>query len=128
MQHLEKPEFGDGLLADWNGHRVWCNPPYGRDGLPFIKRMAKHAKAETGGGMLLVFARTDTAAWQDWIFPFACGALFLRGRMRFHRPDGSLDSTATAPSALVAYSSADMDALRTSGLQGAVLEFSHKGS
>ena len=125
LENMEFPEFSDGLLFNWSGHRVWCNPPYGRDGMPFIQRMAKHAQKETGGGILLVFARTDTAAWQDWIFPYAYGAMFMRGRMRFHRADGSVESTATAPSALVAYSTADLASLRSSGIPGAVMEFAN---
>lgn len=107
----------DGLKVDWSGKRVWCNPPYGREAMPFIRRMAVH----DGGGILLIFARTDTAAWQDWIFPYAYAVLFLRGRLRFHRPDGTQGETATAPSALIAYSEQDFVRLRESGLEGHLL-------
>ena len=107
----------DGLQVDWTGKRVWCNPPYGREAMPFLGRMAVH----DGGGILLIFARTDTSAWQDCIFPYAYGILFLRGRLRFCRPDGTPGETATAPSALVAYSKQDFDRLRESGLAGALL-------
>lgn len=110
----------DGLKADWTGKRVWCNPPYGRDAMPFLGRMAVH----DGGGILLIFARTDTSAWQDCIFPYAYGILFLRGRLRFHRPDGTQGATASAPSALVAYSERDFARLRESGLRGAFLRVS----
>lgn len=110
----------DGLKVDWTGKRVWCNPPYGRDAVPFLRRMAVH----DGGGILLIFARTDTSAWQDWIFPHAYGILFIRGRLRFHRPDGTPGETATAPSALVAYSERDFARLRESGLRGAFLRVS----
>lgn len=68
----------DGLAVDWTGKRVWLNPPYGREAVPFLRKMAK---TDGGGGILLVFARTDTSAWQDWIFPYAYGILFLRGRL-----------------------------------------------
>ena len=61
---------------------------------------------------MLIFARTDTSAWQDCIFPHAYGILFLRGRLRFCHPDGTPGETATAPSALVAYSKQDFDRLR----------------
>lgn len=107
----------DGLEVDWTGKRVWCNPPYGRDAMPFLGRMAVH----DGGGILLIFARTDTSAWQDCIFPYAYGILFLRGRLRFCRQDGTPGETATAPSALVAYSERDFARLRESGLRGAFL-------
>lgn len=113
----------DGLKVDWTGKRVWLNPPYGRDAVPFLGRMAVH----DGGGILLIFARTDTSAWQDRIFPYAYGILFLRGRLRFHRPDGTQGETASAPSALVAYSERDFARLRESGLRGAFLRVCEGG-
>lgn len=36
----------DGLQVDWTGKRVWCNPPYGRDAVPFLRKMAEN---KTGG-------------------------------------------------------------------------------
>ena len=108
----------DGLAVDWTGKRVWLNPPYGREAIPFLRKMAKTSE---GGGILLIFARTDTSAWQDWIFPYAYGILFLRGRLRFCRPDGTPGETATAPSALVAYSESDSLRLRSSKIAGTFL-------
>ena len=93
----------DGLLVNWDGKRVWLNPPYGRESIPFFTRMVLH----TGGGIALVFARTDTSLWQDLIFLNAHSILFFRGRIRFYRQDGSRGDTATAPSALIAFSDAD---------------------
>lgn len=106
-QMITKSE--DGLKADWNGKRVWLNPPYGREALPFFEKMADHA----GGGIALVFARTDTALWQDIIFPHSEAILFLRGRLRFCRQNGTPGETATAPSALVAFSRSDAALLST---------------
>lgn len=100
----------DGLAVDWTGKRVWCNPPYGREAVPFLRKMSEHE--EGGGGIALIFARTDTSAWQKLIFPVAHGVLFLCGRLRFHRADGARGETATAPSALVAYSAKDFTRLR----------------
>ena len=37
--------FDDGTTAPWHG-RVWLNPPYGREAVPFMRRMAEHP----GGG------------------------------------------------------------------------------
>lgn len=108
----------DGLAIDWTDQRVWLNPPYGREAIPFLIKMAKK---RSGGGVLLIFARTDTYAWQDWIFPCCYGILFLRGRLRFHKPDGTPGETATAPSALVAYTEQDFIRLRESGLAGRFL-------
>lgn len=107
----------DGLKVDWNGNRVWLNPPYGRDSYPFLRKMAEH----TGGGIAFLFGRTDTAAWQDLVFPHADTVLFLRGRTKFHREDGSQAGTANAPSALVSYSAEDTEALCNSGLKGTLV-------
>jgi hypothetical protein len=51
--------------------------------------------------------RPDTRLWQDIIFPCAEAILFLRGRLRFCKQDGTQGETATAPSALIAFSKAD---------------------
>lgn len=36
----------DGLKVDWTGQCVWLNPPYGRDAVPFLRKMAEN---KTGG-------------------------------------------------------------------------------
>lgn len=41
----------DGTTAPWHG-RVWLNPPYGREALPFLKRMASHLG---GGGVICIW-------------------------------------------------------------------------
>ena len=41
----------DGLRVDWTGKRVWCNPPYGREAVPFLRKMAEN---KTGGGYSVV--------------------------------------------------------------------------
>ena len=97
----------DGLAVDWRGKRVWLNPPYGRESVPFFKKMI----AEKCSGIALVFARTDTALWQELIFPHAVGILFLRGRLRFCKEDGTPGDTATAPSALIGFSETDANIL-----------------
>ena len=40
----------DGLKVDWTGKRVWLNPPYGRDAVPFLRKMAE----EQDGGYFVV--------------------------------------------------------------------------
>ena len=42
----------DGLAVDWTGKRVWLNPPYGREALPFLRKMAKNKE---GGGCFAYF-------------------------------------------------------------------------
>jgi len=109
-RHISWPD--DGLYAEWKG-RVWCNPPYGPHTGHWMKRLADH-----GTGTALIFARTETDVWQKHVWPRATAILFLRGRVRFHRPDGSRGDAASAPSALVAFGEADARALAASGLAG----------
>lgn len=106
-------EVGDGLSLPWSG-RVWMNPPYGNAMPAWLERMAEH-----GWGTTLIFARTETAAFQDFVWPYATAILFLRGRLTFLRPDfEEAEANAGAPSVLIAYGMDDAIALRDSGLAG----------
>ena len=107
----------DGLKQEWTG-RVWLNPPYGRDALPFFRKMSNYES----GGIALVFVRTDTVLWHDYIFPFASAILFLRGRLRFYHQDGTPGDTATAPSALISYGDFERMKLVNSCIDGFILE------
>ena len=88
----------NGLLQEWKGV-VYCNPPYGPHTGQWMRAMAKH-----NNGIALVFARVETAAWQDDIFTSASGFLFPRRRIQFARPDGTTPkSSSGAPSAFVSW-------------------------
>ena len=89
----------DALVQDWSGERIWCNPPYGRYQVGLIRKAAER-KAEVA--VLLIPARTDTAAWHDYIFPHA-EVRFLRGRITFV----GAPYNAPFPSALVIFRGAD---------------------
>lgn len=120
-RHIELPD--DGLAAEWQG-RVWCNPPFGRHTEAWLERMAAH-----GNGIALVFARTETAMFQRHVWPRASAVLFLAKRPHFHRPDGSRAAgNSGGPICLIAYGQNNADALRASGLQGAVLATAHLGA
>ena len=73
----------DGLLRPWEG-RVWLNPPYGGQLEVWMERLADHNE-----GIAITFARTETKTFHRHVWPRASGILFLRGRPRFHFPDGS---------------------------------------
>lgn len=110
-------EQHDGLLQPWEG-RVWLNPPYGRGIEKWLEKMALHVEAG-GSGIALIFARTDTAAWQEHVFPVADSIYWIRGRLKFYRPDGTPgDHPAGAPSALIAYTYKDTDYLH--GIRGKI--------
>lgn len=105
----------DGLDQPWAG-RVWLNPPYS-DAAAWMARLAEH-----GQGIALVFARCETSWWFAHVWPSASALLFLRGRLTFHRPDGSLSKAghnAGGPSVLIAYGMNDAASLLASGLPGA---------
>lgn len=103
----------NGLLMPWEG-RVWLNPPYGRQIGNWLNKMALHCN-----GIALIFARTDTAAWQNYIFPHANSLLFITGRLNFCKITGEPGDRANAPSVLVSYTDFDSDVLDGSGISGA---------
>ena len=47
----------DGLAVDWTDRRVWLNPPYGREAIPFLRKMAK-SKIRGGGYFSFLHAQT----------------------------------------------------------------------
>lgn len=107
----------DGLSQDWTG-RVFVNPPYSEVEM-WMDRLAEH-----GDGIALVFARCETAWWFRSVWPVAAGILFLAGRVTFHRGDGSASKAghnSGGPSVLVAYGESNVEALRSSGLSGALV-------
>jgi len=88
----------DGLFSDWFG-RVWMNPPYGRKTHKWLKKLKKH-----NNGITLIFARTETRMFFDYIWNGASAIFFIKGRLQFYHVDGSKSRTSGwAPSCLVAY-------------------------
>ena len=77
----------NGLLQDWSGERVFCNPPYGRVIRHWVEKMAT-CNAELCVGLLP--ARTDTIWFHDFILGNAEIRL-LKGRLKFG------DATNSAP-------------------------------
>ena len=66
----------DGLASLWEG-KVWMNPPYGKETPIWLKKLANH-----GNGVALLFSRTDTKWFHDYIST-AGAVCFLRGRINF---------------------------------------------
>lgn len=74
------------------------NPPYGREIGKWVKKA--HDEARKGAFVVgLIPARTDTAYWHDYIQGKA-EVRFVRGRIKFERPDGARDA-APFPSAII---------------------------
>lgn len=66
----------NGLTAAWEG-KVWMNPPYGQDTPAWMQRLQQH-----GNGIALVFARTDTKWFHDYVV-HADAICFIKGRVQF---------------------------------------------
>ena len=77
---------------------------------------ARWAPAEHGNGIMLIFGRTETSTWQEYIFHLSDATLFLAGRIHFYLPSGQRGKSGTAPSVLLAYSEKNVDALRNAGI------------
>ena len=103
----------DGLNKQWFG-RVWCNPPYGLEAAKWLKKLSEH-----GCGIALVFARTETNMFFDYVWPKAKAILFIKGRLHFHHVDGSkAKANSGAPSCLIAYDDINAKILEKSGIKG----------
>lgn len=87
----------DGLVQDWTGETVWCNPPYGREMQKWVRKCYRHF---LGGGtaVMLIPARTDTAVFHDCIYRKA-EIRFVRGRLHF----SGAKYNAPFPSMIVVY-------------------------
>ncbi len=108
----------NGLMRPWHG-LVWLNPPYGLQLGAWLNRLALH-----GDGIALVFARTDTRAFHDHVWPFSPALLFLRGRLTFHRPNGDPapeGHNSGGPSVLIGYGSTATARLRACKDLGAIV-------
>jgi hypothetical protein len=107
----------DGLIQPWFG-RVWCNPPYGKEMVPFLERMVTHGP----GGVVLIFARTETKAFFDYVWDRASAILFIKGRLKFHYPDGKEGESAGSPSVLIAYGDNEAEVLRNCTIPGRFID------
>lgn len=115
-QMAETHYWQAGLERAWFG-RVWCNPPYAPNLSKWLAKLAAHRN-----GTALTFARTETRAFQRFVFPVATAMLFIAGRLKFHRVDGTEGGCAAAPSVLIAYDESNAERLESSGIAGAFVE------
>lgn len=101
----------DGLVQPWRG-RVWLNPPFGREAVKWLRKMADH-----GDGIALVPARTETAMFYECVWNVADAVCFTKGRPHFHYVDGRrAAANSGAPICLIAYGKANVQALRCANL------------
>ena len=88
----------DGLVQDWGGHRVFCNPPYGREIKKWVEKAYRESQKDNTLVVMLIPARTDTSYFHDYIYRKA-EIRFIRGRLKF----GNATQGAPFPSAIVIF-------------------------
>jgi len=92
----------DGLSLPWVG-RVWCNPPFSDCGAWVRKAWLEHSLEAQLIVMLLPANRAEQAWWQDQVEPYRdrpdspLHVEFLRGRMRFDRPNSVIGPKGDRP-------------------------------
>lgn len=108
----------DGLRIEWHG-RVWLNPPYGNPQNPWLKKLRDH-----GNGIALVPVCTETKErWFRYVWGHNAGICYLKGRISFHHPDGSLPGNGINQACcLIAYGKENLAALLRSGLGAVMVE------
>lgn len=111
-KHLTKQD--DGLKESWGGLRVWLNPPYSR---PLIEKFV-NKMAENNNGIALLFNRCDSRMFQDVIFPNAAAIMFIKGRIRFFRSDGTEGGSPGCGSVLIAFGKDNAEILESSNIPG----------
>ena len=72
----------NGLKQDWSGHRVFCNPPYGREIGKWVEKAYREGHKDNTIVVLLVPARTDTKWFHDFVFNRA-EVRPVKGRLKF---------------------------------------------
>ncbi len=95
----------NGLLQDWAGEVVFCNPPYSPKTKTnpgqgaWIKKCYEEAQKPNTTVVALIPARTDTKAFHQYIYHKAKEIRFLKGRLKFV----GAKSTAPFPSMVVIF-------------------------
>lgn len=88
----------NGLIQDWGGMRLFCNPPYGREIYQWVEKSYQEGHKENTLVVLLVPARTDTKWFQDFVY-HRSEIRFLKGRLKF----GGSKNSAPFPSMIVIF-------------------------
>ena len=93
-------EKENGLIQDWHGEVVFCNPPYGRELPQWVKKCYEEHIKHGITVVMLIPARTDTSYFHEYIYGKS-EIRFIRGRLKFN----DCKQSAPFPSMLVIYKS-----------------------
>ena len=88
----------DGLVQDWSGHIVFCNPPYGKDIAAWVEKCYMESRKENTKVVMLLPTRTDTVYFHRYIYGIA-EIRFVKGRLKF----GNAKCSAPFPSMIVIF-------------------------
>ena len=88
----------NGLLQNWGGHNVFCNPPYGKEIGKWVAKCAEESNKFNTCCVMLIPARTDTKWFHQYIWGKA-EVRFLKGRLKF----GNAKNAAPFPSMIVIF-------------------------
>jgi len=75
----------NGLIQNWEGETVFCNPPYGRELKKWVEKCYKESKKENTIVVMLIPARTDTKYFHKYIY-HKSEIRFIKGRIKFVNP------------------------------------------
>lgn len=89
----------DGLIQDWGGETVFCNPPYGRAISHWVRKCMEESQKPNTIVVALLPARTDTRYFHEYIYQKAKEIRFVRGRLKF----GGCKNSAPFPSMVVIF-------------------------
>ena len=87
----------DGIVKNWGGCRVFCNPPYSQIG-KWVEKAYREGTKDGTIVVLLIPARTDTRYFHDFIL-HRSEVRFIRGRLKF----GDQKNSAPFPSMVVIF-------------------------
>ena len=97
----------DGLVQSWEGERVFCNPPYGREIIKWVQKC--FIEVADGGcdlAVMLIPARTDTKWFHKYIYNLPNVEIrFIKGRLKF----GDSRNAAPFPSMVVIFKAVERD-------------------
>lgn len=89
----------NGLIQNWEGEKVFCNPPYGRAIYNWVRKCSEEARKKNTTVVALIPARTDTRYFHEFIYHKAKEIRFIRGRLKF----GGSKNAAPFPSMVVIF-------------------------
>lgn len=90
----------DGLIQNWQGNIVFCNPPYSNIA-EWVKKCYSESLKENTIVVLLIPARTDTKYFHNYILNRS-EIRFVKGRLKF----GNCKNAAPFPSIVIIFRSA----------------------